>query len=201
MTDSRTGAPIGIDRGWDYAPGASVSDLVANLVPKLEALPERPSIDLIQSWLQIDAFAEWFSNPKGSWPLVRISDDDAIRIGAKKRVAVLSEATLKKQKTHHPELTIDEYRAAQDVLAKAEIKFTQVDNDTGTSSRVYVLEIGDQNVGGYVLVVKATFTGDGLFVESFRRLSRDAARRDAEIGKMINSKKRKTINDQEGEGK
>lgn len=34
MTDSRTGAPIGIDRGWDYAPGASVAEIVASMAKK-----------------------------------------------------------------------------------------------------------------------------------------------------------------------
>lgn len=32
--DPRTGAPAGIDRGWDYAPGASVSDLVRQMAAK-----------------------------------------------------------------------------------------------------------------------------------------------------------------------
>lgn len=34
-TDPKTGAPIGIGRGWDYAPGASVSDQVAALAAKI----------------------------------------------------------------------------------------------------------------------------------------------------------------------
>lgn len=34
--DPRTGAPIGIGRGWDYAPGASASDAVNALVAKLD---------------------------------------------------------------------------------------------------------------------------------------------------------------------
>lgn len=34
-TDPKTGAPVGIGRGWDYAPGASVSDAVNALAAKL----------------------------------------------------------------------------------------------------------------------------------------------------------------------
>lgn len=33
--DPKTGAPIGVGRGWDYAPGDSVSDAVNALAPKL----------------------------------------------------------------------------------------------------------------------------------------------------------------------
>lgn len=37
----RTGAPFGIDRGWDYAPGASVSREIETMIAaKIQALPE-----------------------------------------------------------------------------------------------------------------------------------------------------------------
>jgi hypothetical protein len=35
----RTGAPEGIDRGWAYAPGASVAETVAQLARRIAALP------------------------------------------------------------------------------------------------------------------------------------------------------------------
>lgn len=37
--DARTGAPRGIDKGWDYAPGATVSDAIRALDGKLPQLP------------------------------------------------------------------------------------------------------------------------------------------------------------------
>ncbi len=36
----RTGTPAGIGKGWDYAPGASIADLVNSLVRKFEQWPE-----------------------------------------------------------------------------------------------------------------------------------------------------------------
>jgi Phage Mu protein F like protein len=33
-TDPRTGAPVGIDRGWDYAPGASVAEVINTMATK-----------------------------------------------------------------------------------------------------------------------------------------------------------------------
>ncbi len=37
--DGKTGAPVGIDKGWDYAPGASVADDIKALNGKLPRLP------------------------------------------------------------------------------------------------------------------------------------------------------------------
>ena len=55
--DPKTGAPVGISKGWDYAPGASVANTIIALRGKLDVLPQRPAIDLIQSGLRSDAFA------------------------------------------------------------------------------------------------------------------------------------------------
>jgi hypothetical protein len=170
----KTGAPAGIDKGWDYAPGASVADLVAQLAPKLSALPERPAIDLIQNWLASELFARWFANPVGSFPLVRIAAADAEKIGAQKLVADLSTDTLAKQLREHPELLLLDYAQAQRVISEAR----HVVQDS-PMSLLYILEVPGSN--GYVLVVKATKTGRGLFVTSFRRLSGD----DGERGRIV----------------
>lgn len=37
--DPKTGAPVGIDKGWDYAPGASVADAIIALTQKLPSYP------------------------------------------------------------------------------------------------------------------------------------------------------------------
>jgi len=43
-----------------------VADTVLDLRPKLDQLPERPAIDLIQSWLQWPSFSDWFKAPSGN---------------------------------------------------------------------------------------------------------------------------------------
>ena len=48
----RTGAPPGIDRGWDYAPGDSVQDAVRAASDKLASLPTPLSAALISEWQQ-----------------------------------------------------------------------------------------------------------------------------------------------------
>ena len=188
-TDPKTGAPVGIDRGWDYMPGATVVDTVRALRDKLDRLPPRPAIAVIQDWLGTEAFAAWLDNPQGNWPLVRLPDEDAGRIGAQTTVADLSPETAAKQKREHPELTPEEYRLAQRVIDGPDYKQVEKNPKTGTQSLVYIQVIDGNDSGGYVLVVKATKSGKGLFVTSYRRLSRQEAERDREIQRILRRRK------------
>lgn len=179
--DPRTGAPVGIDKGWDYSPGRSVTAKINALRPALDRLPEPVSVDMVQSWLQSHAFASWYARPLGAWPLARISDADAAKVGASTRVVELSPETLLKQLREHPEMTIADYMMAQTVISTSPPPIQD-----GPLSLIYVLEMpGNEATGGYVLVVKATRTGKGLFVTSFRRLSRDDAGRDREVRRLL----------------
>lgn len=179
--DPRTGTPKGIDKGWDYAPGATASDAILTLREKLDTLPEQPSIDLIQDWIQASFFREWFSRPSGSWPVARIPLEDAGRIGARRTVADLSAASATKQKVVHPELLASDYALIQKTINEATHRIVD-----GAVNMVYVLDA--DYPGGHVVVVKATRTGEGLFVTSFRRISRDQAVRDMELRRLLRKK-------------
>lgn len=174
--DPRTGAPVGIDKGWDYAPGRSTADTVLALRDKLDALPERTSTDLIQEWVRSAVFEDWFARPEGAFPLVRISDTEAARIGASTRVANLSAETAAKQKVEHPELMAWDFAQAQEVVSGA----SEIIKD-GPRSLVFI-RVDD--VAGHVLVVKATISGEGLFVTSFRRISGDAETRRRTLARL-----------------
>lgn len=174
--DRKTGLPQGLGKGWDYAPGASVAETVTELAPKLDALPERPAIDLIQSWLQSSVFERWYENPIGWFPLLRIPEARAEQIGAKVTVAKLSEETFAKQLRRHPELTITEYRGAQGVVDY----HTEVIQD-GALNLIFVRE---DKAGGYTLVLKATRSGEELFVTSLRRIRGDAKARAQELDRL-----------------
>ncbi|RWR26797.1 virion morphogenesis protein [Sinirhodobacter populi] len=176
--DPRTGLPPGLTKGWDYAPGSTVSETVQALTPKLGQLPERPSIDLIQSWLRSDAFERWMRDPVDHFPLVRVPESDAQAIGAKTPVASLSADTMAKQLREHPELTAFDYAEAQRVVSAATHRVQD-----GPQSMIYVID--ETGANGYVLVVKATKTGLGLFVTSLRRLSADEATRDRTIRRLL----------------
>ncbi|MBN8716121.1 MAG: hypothetical protein J0I72_00555 [Stenotrophomonas sp.] len=127
------------------------------------------------------AFARWYDDPHGAWPLVRLPDADAQALGAREgvRVARLSEETALKQRREHPELLAHDYAMSQDVIERATLKVQD------GSSLIYVQEVPGGESGGHVLVIKATRTGKALFVTSLRRLSRRQAERDAEISRLL----------------
>lgn len=172
----KTGAPAGIDRGWAYAPGASAVDDILALKAKLETLPERLSADLIRAAVGSDRFARWLAAPEGAFPVARLALQDAAALGSAPRVAVLSADTVAKQRDRHPEIGVADYAAIQDIVETAThrivdgAKLTFLKDDPGAD---------------YVLVVKAVVEKGELFVASLYRLSRDAARRDREIGRQL----------------
>lgn len=179
----KTGAPPGIGKGWGYAPGATVADAITALAPKLESLPPQLSIDLIQSWVRSNLFADWALNPTGNFPLARISDADAAKIGSVERVVAISPQTMAKQIKEHPELSNLEYANAQRVIANA----TTIIQDT-PQTLTYILE--EPGETGHMMIVKATKSGKGLFVTSFRRISGDPAT----LARLLRQFQRREIN-------
>lgn len=175
--DPKTGAPVGIDKGWAYAPGRTAVTDIQTLAAKLDALPPKPSVAVIQDWLRSSLFARWFDAPEGDFPLARVPEAATLWLGTETSIARLSAETARKQKREHPELSVLEYAQAQRVIDAA----TETIED-GASSLVFVrAEPGET---GHVLVVKATRSGKGLFVTSFRRLSRREAERDRELARL-----------------
>lgn len=116
--DPRTGAPAGIDRGWNYAPGASAVDTILSLRDKLDHLPAQPSIDLIQDWLRRPAFGDWLQRPEGSWPLARLRDADAASIGAVSPVAELTATAARAQLRAQADLGPGDYAAIQRIVSE-----------------------------------------------------------------------------------
>lgn len=164
----KTGAPAGIDRGWAYAPGASVAEAVSQQAQKLESLPRALSVALINAGVQSKAFEAWFGNPVGNWPVARVQNEVAEAVGSNMTVAKLSAETLAKQKREHPELTLADYMLLQMVVDNATHRVKD-----GDRSVVLVLD----DPAGFLLVLKATTSGSELFVTSFRRMSGNPAER------------------------
>lgn len=179
--------PQGIDPGFGYNAGQArrkqlqtvVSDKLNTTAPDLA---KAQIADLTRS----PAFRAWLDHPVGNWPLAVLPQMDAVAIGAKQSIAVLSSQTAEKQLRRHPDLTDVEYANAQRVIDFATAKVADA-----PSSMIYVLEDLSPTVGGYVLVVKATRSGEGLFITSYRRLSRDEAKRDSEIARLLRKEEKK----------
>lgn len=69
--DPRTGAPVGIDEGWDYQPGASRADLVQRITARARRMP-----DQIGSALLADLAAG-----RAVWQAVREAEADVLAAG------------------------------------------------------------------------------------------------------------------------
>ena len=120
-------------------------------------------------------FEAWYSAPQGAFPIGILTQDAAATIGASARVVRISEETVLKQAQRHPELAAAEYTAVQEAIS------TGIAVQDGPRSLVYILD----ESSGYVSVVKATVSGEAVFLVSFRRLSSDAAKRDDEIQRLL----------------
>lgn len=159
------------DPGWNYNPGKS---WVESLKTKLNASNHHGiAAQAVAAIVGGASFRQWWDNPSGDFPLVVIPDAHARRIGAQNHTGLLSPDTLGKQLANHPELTPSEYALAQRAVDNG--RFLQDSNRSGA----YLWE-----VGGYVLVVKATVSGQSVYVQSYRRLSSQDAKRDAEIRRI-----------------
>ena len=182
-TNKRTGeivgVPDGIDPGWAYNPGKDrLTAQLKHFTDKLAGADYEQAKAATQSFVESSAFADWYKKPKGSFPVGVVPKGDRVRIGAKPRTLIMSDETALKQKRVHGELKVSEYRQVQQTIDQGDIIAD------GKKHLIYVLESA-----GYVSVVKASRTGNELFLQSFRRLSSNAARRDKEIQRLRDKKK------------
>ena len=164
------------DPGFNVNPGkvywGEIGDI---LTEKVERWADPIKDPAVQTMVGSDVFSAWYQNPQGDFPVALLPSDAAEAIGAKTRVVRLSTESAVKQASNHPELLAGEYVAVQEAITRG-----QVIAD-GPHALIYILE----DTPGYVSVVKATVSGESVFLVSFRRLSSDAAKRDAEVQRLL----------------
>lgn len=173
--DPQTGAPAGIDEGWDYMPGDTrTADVQEAVTAKLDRYPPKLAVSVVRGMAREGAVGRWLARPQGDYPLAVLPDADLPKIGATSRVARLSPETLAKQRVNHPELTAEDYAMAQEAVEGGRpVPSTE-------KSLVYLWEDGRM-----VTVVKATVDGEKTYLTSLWRLSRDEARRNAEVARHL----------------
>lgn len=180
-TDPKTGYEYfvhfpGADKGFKNNPGKDwCAGLLALTTQRLEAAPPKLAAASVRSLVR-GGFEAWAEQPSGNFPLAVLKREDAAKIGGKGQVAVISAQTMLKQKKHHLELTVEDYALAQEAVERGE-RYPQ-----GETKLTYVLE----QPGGVVVIVKATRTGDELYVVSLWRLSGDEAERARAMRKLKN---------------
>ena len=119
--------PEGVDRGWDYAPGASVAaDLAALAKSKSAALAlGDPNAALAKAYVaalvQNPLFARFFKGElTGEYPLAVLDAESRRAMDAAQPVVVLSRETVEAHR-HHPEVSAADYALAQRILDEGEL--------------------------------------------------------------------------------
>jgi SPP1 gp7 family putative phage head morphogenesis protein len=164
------------DPGFAHHPGKVVwGGVTEALAEHLEQWPVALGKAVLSEQLSGPAFAAWYQAPQGTFPVGRLSRQAAEAMGAKRQTVQLSAATATKQAARHPELTAAEYARVQAAIDHGR----QIQD--GARSLIYVLE----EEQGYVSVVKSTGTGQAVYLTSFRRLSADQVKRDAEVRRLL----------------
>lgn len=145
------------------------------LVDRLDQADTAVAKAAIRSWTEGPALRQWLEKPVGAVPVAILDEQQVLALGSRTKVVELSSDTMAKQRQRHPELTPDDYAAVARVVDEG-VAFRD-----GERSMLFVLDMEP----GYVAVVKSTTTGAGLFVTSYRRLSRDAAKRDRTLRQLM----------------
>lgn len=183
--NKRTGqvmaVPEGIDPGWDYNPGKH-----GRLNKGLEVVTERLVASGVDAGAAVattrqlagGALPQWLrssSSTDADFPLAVLPKVEREAIGAKHGLVRFSAWSREKQRNNHPELTAGDYSHVQQTIDSG----TRIN---GNKPLHYIYHTTDEQ--GYVSVLKVTGDGEEIFLQSFRRLSADEARRDKEIARL-----------------
>lgn len=158
--------PEGVAPGFGYNPGTAhlrvVADkATASLSAAIGAGFESLARQTLRELVADPAFDQFLALPDPQFPVMILDDMMAEAIGAKARVAVLSEQTMAKQVYKRADLPADIYRQLPSLGDRPDIIARQGDN---------VLIVTREEGGAWVVaVVKRTVSGEGLFVVSVRR--------------------------------
>lgn len=162
-------------KGFTTPPNQMFAAMFESLTNKLEKLPVKTAQAFVASSAHTKNFEAWQDSPAGEYPIAVMGDDHAGMIGASVKTVQLSKETFTKQLKRHPELGAAEYLKVQNTIKKGKVV------QDGKKSLIYILD----DVQGYVTVVKATKTGKAIFLTSFRRLSKNEAKKDKEIARLL----------------
>jgi hypothetical protein len=168
--------PAGVDPGFAYNPGQVRLQQLADLQrAALDSAAPDLAAALVRETVRSSNFGRFVSSPleQEMLPVAMLGAADAAAIGARTRTVMLSAETAAKQAQAHPEIVAADYQWVQLAIDAGE----RIQD--GARSVVYVLERD-----GFVLVLKSTVSGDGVFLTSLRRISSNQARRDSELKRL-----------------
>ncbi|PWR17642.1 phage minor head protein [Zavarzinia aquatilis] len=170
-TGEVTEVPAGIDPGWAYNPGKAGAEAAINTAAaqKMADAPRPLGLAGIRDAIGSDAFARFVAEPAGEMAVMPVRPEIAEALGHDLRVALLSEATMRKQISRHPEMTLEDYRRLPDIGLEP----TAVLRD---GDLTFVVTKSDGGRWRYV-AMKSTATGKAAYVTSYRWTSIEDLRR------------------------
>jgi len=122
VIDAKTGAPVGIDKGWDYNVGQAAEKSYKLLADKFETLPN----DFARAWmiefLTSEAFTAFFNGEiKGAFPVAVLKAEDMKAMGSKAQSVWLSQETVAEHIKKHPEIGLADYQRIPEILDLGEV--------------------------------------------------------------------------------
>ncbi|MBT0664770.1 phage head morphogenesis protein [Geobacter pelophilus] len=127
--DPKTGAPVGIDKGWDYNVGMARDRSYQILGEKFETLPN----DIARSWMREHvngpAFERFIEGKiGGEFPVAVLNLTDMAALDTEAQSVWFSQDSLLKNRGElptrsagHPELTLAEYRLIPEIIDQGEV--------------------------------------------------------------------------------
>ena len=127
--DPKTGAPIGIDKGWDYNVGMAADRSYKLLGDKFETLPN----DIARAWMKEHvsgpAFERFIDGAvTGEFPVAVLTPSDMAALQTQSQTVWMSQDTLLKNQgkiptrsAGHPELTVADYQMIPLIIDQGEV--------------------------------------------------------------------------------
>lgn len=122
VIDRLTGAPLGIDYGWDYNVGLAADRSYQILGEKFETLPN----DISRAWMREHvagpAFARFVEGRiAGEFPVAVLTPADMEALGSTSQTVWMSRQTLLEHLDRHPNIGLDDYRLIPEILDNGEV--------------------------------------------------------------------------------
>ena len=159
------------DAAWNYNPGKAAWQ------PDLDRYDHQVAVKYLEGGLTGPDYQLFFEQRSvGNFPVAVLDEQFQATIGAKRQTVYLSDQTLAKNLAAHPELGIADYQQLPQLIARAQLIVQD-----GDQSLVFVKR-GDQV---YHAAIKATRSGESLFLTSFRFSSAADMERIKKKGKVL----------------
>ena len=142
------------DAAWSYNPGKAAWQ------PNLDLYDHQVAVKYLEGGLTGPDYRMFFEQrTAGNFPVAVLDEGFQATIGAKSQTVYLSDQTLAKNLIAHPELSIADYQQLPQIVSMAQLIVQD-----GDQSLVFVKR--DDKI--YHAAIKATKSGNGLFLTSFR---------------------------------